>query len=343
MAGESPALDVCVVGAGIAGLSAARKLTNAGLEVLVLDKSRGVSGRAATRRWAGHRVDHGAQFFSVRSREFEEEVDRLLSRKVCFRWSKGFHRFDGQSLQPPDSACAHPRYACAEGMSALGKAIAEQVAVRCETKVERASRHAGCWQLTPLNGETVRARTLILGCPAPQARALLDDDLARDERGFTESLESIGYAPSLCVVGLYGVDEPEWKGVQLADDPVLAWIGNDSSKRAPGDSPSPLVLVYHASADFSAKYIQSSLEEAADKILARAGAVLGAWAAAPVERFVHRWRYAFVSTGFTQTGFLKSGAEPTLYAVGDAFKGARIEGAYLSGLEAANDILVGRK
>jgi ribulose 1,5-bisphosphate synthetase/thiazole synthase len=50
--GEAPrtaTLDVVVVGAGIAGLTAARALASAGSEVLVLDKGRGPGGRASTR------------------------------------------------------------------------------------------------------------------------------------------------------------------------------------------------------------------------------------------------------------------------------------------------------
>jgi len=54
---------VAVVGAGIAGITAARTLAQAGWHVIVFEKSRGAGGRIATRRteWGG--FDHGAQFF----------------------------------------------------------------------------------------------------------------------------------------------------------------------------------------------------------------------------------------------------------------------------------------
>ncbi|MSO32728.1 MAG: FAD-dependent oxidoreductase, partial [Ilumatobacteraceae bacterium] len=58
---------VVVVGAGIAGLTAARALSHAGHSVIVLDKGRSVGGRMATRRIGDATVDHGAQFFTVRS------------------------------------------------------------------------------------------------------------------------------------------------------------------------------------------------------------------------------------------------------------------------------------
>ena len=57
--------DVLVVGAGMAGLIAARELLRAGLSVLVLDKGRGVGGRLASRRIEGATFDHGAQAFAT--------------------------------------------------------------------------------------------------------------------------------------------------------------------------------------------------------------------------------------------------------------------------------------
>ena len=54
--------DCLIVGAGIAGLVAARSLQSRGFSVLVLDKGRGVGGRLATRNFEGGRFDYGAQF-----------------------------------------------------------------------------------------------------------------------------------------------------------------------------------------------------------------------------------------------------------------------------------------
>ncbi|MFM7290648.1 MAG: FAD-dependent oxidoreductase, partial [Planctomycetia bacterium] len=62
--------DVVVVGAGIAGLAAATELVAGGRRVVVLEKSRGVGGRMASRRVGEAVCDHGAQFFTVRGEAF---------------------------------------------------------------------------------------------------------------------------------------------------------------------------------------------------------------------------------------------------------------------------------
>lgn len=57
-------LDVIVVGAGLAGLTAARRLAKAGLAVKVLEKSDHVGGRVRTENLDGFRLDHGFQLFN---------------------------------------------------------------------------------------------------------------------------------------------------------------------------------------------------------------------------------------------------------------------------------------
>ncbi len=58
-AGPQPIL---VIGAGVAGLAAARALADAGLEVLTLEARDRIGGRVWTRALAGARVEMGAMF-----------------------------------------------------------------------------------------------------------------------------------------------------------------------------------------------------------------------------------------------------------------------------------------
>lgn len=62
----SPDVDVAVVGAGIAGLTAAHELRRAGLDVRVFEASERVGGRMATARTGGYSIDTGAEQISPR-------------------------------------------------------------------------------------------------------------------------------------------------------------------------------------------------------------------------------------------------------------------------------------
>ena len=63
-------MNVVVIGAGLSGLIAAQSLQAHGHKLLVVDKGRSPGGRLATRRIGPATLDHGAQFFTVRSEEF---------------------------------------------------------------------------------------------------------------------------------------------------------------------------------------------------------------------------------------------------------------------------------
>src|SRR3954452_22129381 len=95
-----------IIGAGRSGLSAARVLQHAGWSVVVADKGRGVGGRMATRRIGESRVDHGAQFITVRDPRFAVAVRQWESACVVRPWFT-----DGE----------HTRYCGTEGMAGIVK------------------------------------------------------------------------------------------------------------------------------------------------------------------------------------------------------------------------------
>src|SRR5579862_5395877 len=53
--------SVAIIGAGMAGLAAARALTAVGVSIVIYEQSRALGGRVATRRIGDCIVDHGAQ------------------------------------------------------------------------------------------------------------------------------------------------------------------------------------------------------------------------------------------------------------------------------------------
>ena len=72
--------NTLVIGAGISGLTMASRLRNMNEKVIILEKSRGVGGRIATRRDGVSTYDHGAQFYKI-SDHLKSDLDQFWSTK----------------------------------------------------------------------------------------------------------------------------------------------------------------------------------------------------------------------------------------------------------------------
>lgn len=67
-------MRIVVIGAGLAGLTAARILNDRGHDVVVVDKGGKPGGRMSTRRTEHGCFDHGAQYFTCRDERFHRQV-----------------------------------------------------------------------------------------------------------------------------------------------------------------------------------------------------------------------------------------------------------------------------
>lgn len=339
--------DVVIVGAGISGLAAAVRLRNAGRDVILLEKSRGLGGRAATRRIVSGEgeilVDHGTQYFTVRDRRFQDCVDRWQAEGICFPWCEEFPNWNDGKMTESGSLWKETRYACRKGMNSIGKHLAQGVGVLHGHQVASVERNAHGWLLRA-EGEghcDVQARVLFVSVPPPQALALVGRELAAEQ---LELVENINMAPCIAVMAVYPeeIPAPPWKGIRVtAPHAVLSWIGWDSSRRKSG-SPGR-VAVLHGSGDYSRRWLNAgpeALRAAGAEMLAEAGRIGGAWMEHPREFIVHRWSYAQAAGSAVPGGFLRVSCDQPLYLIGDGYNGGRLESAWLSGTFAAEDLLL---
>lgn len=309
-----------VVGAGLSGLLAARTLVAAGHDVTVLDKGRGPGGRLATRRMAGARLDHGAQFFTVRDDGFAALVHEWIAAGLVYEWCRGFgHPADG-----------HPRYAVRGGMNALAKHLAADLDVRCGNLVFAVRRGDGGpgrrWDVTIDDGTHLHADAVVLTCPVPQSFSLL----VTAEVDVPESLWRTEYDRTLCLLAVLdrAPAVPAPGGVQHAEG--FTFVADNQAK---GISDVPAITV-HADPAWSEIHWDDPTEETNAALLAGAAAFIDG--AAVVESQVKRWRFATPRTIWPERYW--AGGSGVVLA-GDAFGGPRVEGAALSGLAAAAALL----
>ena len=176
------AASVLIIGAGMAGLSAAKTLANSGLKVTIFDKGRVVGGRVATRTRDGL-FNFGAQYIPSTALAQDSFMALMMSRSVSnlvsgwgeknsegpvskstlqdmattsrgtatdFDYLKSFNGMNGFIFQP--SMAAFPR-ALATDISTLGVTVSTSKQVTALSKSPPLSR----WNVQFLNGSTRNA------------------------------------------------------------------------------------------------------------------------------------------------------------------------------------------
>ena len=320
-----------IIGAGMAGLTAARILHDANLPVLVLDKGRGVGGRMATRRIGYGRVDHGAQYFTVRDKQFAQRVSEWRESGVVSQWGQGFA--DPKGTLPTGG---HFRYRGVDGMTSVPKYLAEGLDIRLQTRITAITREKNRWLVHSQSGKMFRGQTLLLTPPVTQSLELLEAGnvfLPGDTR---RDLERIDYAPCLALLAAFaGASQiPEPGGLRLSEGPI-AWMADNHQK---GISPDAHTMTIHTTPDYSRRHWRTNAIVVARRLLEAAAH----WLHPEVLDWqIHRWRYSQPVATYPEEALLLPGPPPLVFA-GDAFGGPRVEGAATSGHAAARTFLAAR-
>lgn len=315
--------DVVVVGAGMAGLTAARLLRAQGLDVVVVDKGRAVGGRMATRRVAGGRFDHGAQHFSARSAAFQSELAGWLDAGVARVW------FRSRSITNPGRG-VEPRHGGSDGMRGIPEHLASSLEVRTGITVNRIDV-ADTTASVIAHDLGLEARSVMVTPPLPQTLALLNASHIALPGDLGTSLASIEYDATLAVMATLHGDSGLTDGHAALGDGPIAWIADNLHK---GVSPVPAVTI-HSSPEFAAAHVD---DDVARWTAALAAAAAPHLAASIVEAQGHRWRYSQPRTTL-DTGCATAATSVPVVLAGEVFAGARVEGAFLSGTAAAARLL----
>lgn len=346
-AGDQERVDAVIVGAGIAGLAAAGKIVGGGRRVVVLEKSRGVGGRMATRRVGGAVCDHGAQFFTVRGSEFGGIVSAGEAAGGVTRWCEGFGRAGSIAAEVAAAADGHPRWRGVRGMTDLPKLLAaglpaDRCRIRTGVRATSIGVTGGRVRIAVDPGgeaaaaEVIDAAAAIVTSPVPQSLDLLAaggllGDAGGVDADVRRQLATVGYDP--CFALMLVLDRPSLVpppgAIQCESGPV-SWIADNMQK---GISAVPALTV-HAAGDFSRRRFDDPPDDVAQELIELARPWIdGDPATAIVERSLHRWKFALPTT-IIPAPLLVAVDAPPIVCCGDAFGGPRVEGAAVSGLAA---------
>ena len=171
---------VAIVGAGIAGLSAAYSLQDR-VEITLFDKSWRAGGRLTTRSKA-FEFDHGAQYFTARSTAFQEFLRPLVKTGLIQPWIARHAKIETDRVKSMEHWHAdHPRYVAAPGMTELGQMLSMPFNTCFETRITRITRVQKSWRLFSDEKPLGDFDWVILAVPSPQAKAIMPNQFSRLE------------------------------------------------------------------------------------------------------------------------------------------------------------------
>lgn len=294
--------EYLIIGAGLSGLTLALELKKAGKQVLILEKSKGVGGRIATRRINNLGVDHGAPYLKGHPELFE-----LIKH---FQIQHGKIASEGIYLEG--------------GMTTLPKIMAEHLPVIKDEKVIHIEFLNGIWKCKCEKGNVHQAKKLIITSPLPQAIELLET--SEIDFSYKLDLKSVNYAKGL--LGIFLIDEEALIKQKLPENvhSVLSMKTRNLN---------PQAWVIRTTEKFSEKNFNKPDEENLSQI---ESLIVRCFGQSPKisHSELKKWRYV-TPTSVIPHPFLE--VQRSLFLIGDGFLYPDIRGALLSAKGLAENLI----
>lgn len=313
---------VAVIGAGLAGLSCARVLRQAGCYVEVFEKDRIIGGRMATARVGTTTFDHGAQYITSRSSKFSEYLEEMVATSYATRWKPITAGGEGKGQMLP-------WYVGMPGMASLVRPLAESVRITTGKSVhtiqrnESGPRDGRGWELWFEDGSKVGPFSAVaVTAPAPVTKLIMGP--------LGEMADTLNRARmSPCWAVLVKLDDKIFPVQDVFSDmsEVIRWIARNNSK--PGRRGGGEHIVIHAAPDWSRDTMDASPEEVATEIWEEVSHVLGLPPARPAQMSAFLWRYGLVDTSLGES--FRFSSEHMVGCAGDWCLGRLAEHAFDSG------------
>lgn len=207
--------------------------------------------------------------------------------------------------------------------------LASAIRVQTRTQIVAMSRGPSGWTIKTDTHENVGPfETVVVTLPAPQSAVFLQP------HAFGAIASTLQMTPCWAVlVAFESKLEVPWDGAFVHNSP-LSWVARNSSK--PGRSGQSDCWVLHASPEWSAAHLEAAPDTAARLLLDAFSSAIAQQLPPDSHLTAHRWRYSHGSDADDRRMLFDP--EVGLAVCGDWLAGGRVEGAFLSGVSAAEAI-----
>lgn len=312
---------IAIIGAGLSGLSAAHLLKDYA-DITLFEKARGVSGRISTRRAEPYFFDHGAQYFTARTKPFQDFIQPLLDQGIIERWNARYVKFkSNQIIERRNWRDEEPRYVGVPGMNHVAKFLAKGLKIHINSRISSLN-HQGTWQLTDEQGQQYPGFDWVI-CTAPSPQAV---DLLPDSFKYHANIQAIQMRA--CFSLMLGFEQNLALDFEAAHvtDADLSWIAVNSHKP---QRPDLFTLMVHSSEDYAEAHIDDERDQVMKHLINKTSHIIGQDVSQANYKTLHGWRYANNADKKQKSPiFIDQGLK--LAACGDWCLGGRVEGAFSS-------------
>ena len=321
-------LSIAIIGAGLAGLVAARTIADHGHKVSVFEMMQNPGGRMATVKSEGYSFDCGAQYFTVRDERFRRYVESWQADGVAKPWRGQFAVVRNGRITP--KSASPERWVGVPSQNALAIHMSQKLAIKYGSEVATIKRQSDSWQIGLQGGRNFGDfDAAILAVPAPKVVALLGNI---SEPGETSAQIRMNPCQAVTVAFDPALELP-YDGAFVHDSP-LTWIARNNSK--PGRHSSDC-WVLHAGPQWSAEHRRTDESRRCQMLLEAFFRAVSIPPVAPVFISAQYWPNASARNPLN-IGCLWD-QDRRIGACGDWCQMSRVEGAFLSGMSAAARVL----
>ncbi|GCE20316.1 NAD(P)/FAD-dependent oxidoreductase [Dictyobacter kobayashii] len=339
--------SVAILGAGMSGLAAAHSFQDAGYTVTLFEKSRGVGGRAATRKREGFIYDHGAQYVKEGTPASLALITERFRTPDLIDIKKPVWIFDGQGhIQAGDEKQnAEQKLNYRNGLTTLPKKMATGLSIQFETRIINVQQEASGWRLYDSAGYNYAGFDfLFITLPAPQARKLIQASQIETalQQEIIQRLTPASYNPLLSIILGYHPQprtRPYYALVNSDKKHPISWLAWEHEKAPERVPPESGMLIAQMGPEYSAAHMETSDTECIQQVAQMIAQLLQEELLSPIFTDIQRWRYALPAQKVDGDALNAKTLPQRLAFSGDAFVGGRLHLAMEHGIMVAQQLI----
>ena len=309
-------MKAAVIGTGLAAAALAEPLTQAGWQLSFFEKSRGTGGRMTTRRREGVYFDHGAQYFTARTTQFQQFLKLYFEAGLVQEWTPRVQTL-APGAKPYKRLWYEPHYVCVPTMNSLCRTLLGEQSLHFQHRVESVRKSSRGWQvLFEEGGEVDGFDWVISTAPASQTLDIFGS--------VADELSEVKFEPGFALMGLLP-HKPGWDAAVVKSS-AIDWMVLADAR--PG-RPEAQGLVAQATGPWSMQHLEEPPERVQEALM-QALSDLNLQLSEPQ---LHRWRFARAIQPLGKDFWCDP--DSGLAACGDWCLGNRVEDAYTSAVALA--------